>query len=85
MHYHVFSGTKGCLPERATTSRTFKEALADALELRRACVDDGATAWVGSLRRDWYTEPRNAQAAGLEYIEIVECYEPDCEKELDEH
>jgi hypothetical protein len=84
-HYHVLSGTKGCLPDYNETYKTLKEALKGAREWRSECSKDheGWIYWMGSLKDDWYTEPRDRMGTtprdiGLEYIEITECDEADC-------
>lgn len=77
MHYHALNGLHGYMPDNNELHRDYDsavESLSQLFELgkkrRKQLQDDG------------YLELNNHRD-GAEYCEVIECYEQDCEQELD--
>ena len=86
-HYHVHSGDHGYLPDSSSVHRTKAEAQGEMLDRKRQAKDAvfdslpqlpaRCKIFDGSLLAGEY-ECRYPRLAGLEYIELVPCWEPDC-------
>ena len=89
-HYHVLTGLHGYMPDNNEMYDNIADAKSGLLEFVERAKDDDVT----DEQRDainmaddgTYAEfPLEGSASpvfGVEYAEIVDCYEPDCREEL---
>ena len=81
-HYHLISGFHGCLSESNTVYETKKEAREALKDTIRDLRDSGNT-FSGNLKALYFEAIKKADFLG-DYVDIEECQEEDCLKELDE-
>lgn len=79
VHYHVLSGLHGYMPDSNYYCKTRTNALDLCASLAKDLRDDGIE--VSGRRSEGYYEIPTGQGAGVEYIEIAECWETDCKEE----
>ena len=78
-HYHVMNGSIGCLPDNNQVYRTKR----DALDYARFLFDDICEPYIGDLKYYGIHYFSDYGMAGADYIEIIDCYDPDCLIDLD--
>lgn len=82
-HYHVLSGDHGYMPDNNIPCKTKEQALDCACSLAQELRAEGHK--VHGKRADWHYEvERGEYPAGLEYIEVTECWEEGCMADFDE-
>ena len=78
-HYHVMNGSIGCLPDNNQVCMTKK----DSLDYARDLFYDVEEPFITDLKVNEIHYFSDYQTAGADYVEIIDCYDPDCLIDLD--
>jgi len=81
MHYHMISGLHGYLPDQNEPHETESEASNALLDFVEQCREsDESRAPINVYSHNLYAEFDSGH--GVEYAEVADCTEADCEAEM---